>query len=379
MCGPVTDGWSYQDNLLPKFHRILGNEVTVIASRWVYDEKGRLTRTGKSVYMNQDNVKVVRLESKYGTNTLSKFKFYHGLSASIKSCKPDIIFIHGCQFLDIMRIVKYAKEYPNVKIYVDNHADFSNSASNWLSRNILHRLIWRYCAQKIEPYTTKFYGVLPARVDFLADMYGISKSKIELLVMGADDELVAAAKSAEVRNSIRKKYGINDDDFLIMTGGKIDAAKKQTLLLMEAVKRINREDVKLIVFGSLTSDLKLAVESSCCGATVQYIGWISSDESYAHFAAADLVVFPGRHSVFWEQVVGLGIPMIVKYWEGTTHVDVGGNCDFLYEDSADEIQNKIQALIDDPVRYKEMQRVAETRGMDIFSYRKIAERSIEVK
>lgn len=375
LCGPVTDGWSYQDNLLPKFHRILGNEVTVIASRWVYDEKGRLTRTGKSVYMNQDNVKVVRLESKYGTNTLSKFKFYHGLSASIKSCKPDIIFIHGCQFLDIMRIVKYAKEYPNVKIYVDNHADFSNSASNWLSRNILHKLVWRFCAQKIEPYTTKFYGVLPARVDFLADMYGLPRDKIELLVMGADDDLVATAKSAEARKSIRKKYGISNDDFLIMTGGKVDKNKPQTLLLMEAMQAIKTDKVKLIVFGTVSSEYTENF-NELLGDNVIYAGWIQATETYKYFNAADLVVFPGLHSVFWEQVVGLGKPCLFKYIKGFTHVDLGGNCEFLYEDSAEEIKNKIQALIDDTVRYKEMRRVAENKGMDMFSYRAIAEKSL---
>ena len=32
---------------------------------------------------------------------------------------------------------------PNVKIFVDNHADFSNSATNWLSLEILHKKIWK--------------------------------------------------------------------------------------------------------------------------------------------------------------------------------------------------------------------------------------------
>ena len=31
--------------------------------------------------------------------------------------------------------------------------------------------------------------------------------------------------------------------------------------------------------------------------------------------------------------------MIVKYWEGTTHVDIGGNCEFIYKDSVEEIRN----------------------------------------
>lgn len=41
--------------------------------------------------------------------------------------------------------------------------------------------------------------------------------------MGADDELVQKAAAPETRARIRSKYGIADDDFLIMTGGKIDS------------------------------------------------------------------------------------------------------------------------------------------------------------
>lgn len=376
LCGPVTDGWSYQDNLLPKYHKVLGHEVTVLASEWVFDRAGKLAFDQRKEYINEHGVKTIRIKSRWKTSINSKIRIYADIRQVVDHESPDIIFIHGCQFVQLRDIYQYVKRKNDTRIYVDNHADFSNSASNWLSKNILHKIIWKHCAQMIEPYTTKFYGVLPARVDFLADMYGLPRDKIELLVMGADDELVAAAKCEGVRKSIRERHGIGEDDFLIMTGGKIDAAKKQTLLLMEAIKRINKRDVKLIVFGSVTPELKTSVESLCYNTTIQYIGWIQSNDAYAYFAAADLVVFPGRHSVFWEQVVGLGIPMMVKFWEGTTHIDVGGNCDFLYEDSADEIKNKIQTLIDDPVRYKEMKRVAENRGMDMFSYRSIAEKSI---
>jgi 1,2-diacylglycerol 3-alpha-glucosyltransferase len=261
-------------------------------------------------------------------------------------------------------------------VYVDNHADFSNSARNLVSKNILHKILWRHCARLIEPYTTKFYGVLPARVDFLKNVYKLPADKIELLVMGADDEKVAEAKDTGVKRAIREKLNINQNDFLIMTGGKIDSAKKQTLLLMEAVKQIGRNNVKLIVFGSVTLDLKDELNSLCDGIKIQYIGWINAADSYKYFAAADLAVFPGRHSVFWEQVVGIGIPMIVKYWDGTTHIDIGGNCKFLYKDSVEEIKESICSLIDYPDVFEAMKNVALTKGMDAFSYRKIAQRSI---
>ena len=161
-----------------------------------------------------------------------------------------------------------------------------------------------------------------------------------------------------------------------MTGGKIDSAKVQTLQLMEAVARIKEQRVKLIVFGSVTPELLEQVKNRCVENKVFYIGWVTSDESYKYFAAADLVVFPGRHSVFWEQVAGIGIPMLCKYWEGTTHVDLGGNVEFLKENSVTEIEEKIEELVACPEKYNMMKKAAIEKGMETFSYRKIAERAL---
>ena len=375
LVGTVTDGWNYQENILTKYHRLQGNDVVIVASQWVRGDDVDLKQDEREAYTYQ-GVAVRRIPNLIG-NINSKIKLYRGVRHALEEEAPDILFIHGCQFLDICTIAAYCKQHPQVKVYVDNHADFSNSATNWLSKNILHKLLWRWCAHRIEPYTTKFYGVLPARVEFLKDIYSLPAEKCELLVMGADDELVQAAAQPQVRQRIREQYGIAENDFLVMTGGKIDAFKTQTLLLMEAVRNIENPNVKLIVFGSVTPELKAQVEALADGILVQYIGWVQAKDSYEYFAAADLVVFPGRHSVFWEQVAAQGVPMLCKYWDGTTHVDLGGNVRFLEQDSVDEIQNAIEDLIGDADAYMEMKHIALERGMKEFAYSDIARRSIE--
>ena len=148
---------------------------------------------------------------------------------------------------------------------------------------------------------------------------------------------------------------------------------------MEAVHRIAREDVRLIVFGSVTPELKEKVAALADGTTVQYIGWVQAKDSYQYFAAADLLVFPGRHSVFWEQAAAQGIPMLVKEWPGTKHVDVGGNVRFLTRDSAEEIEGEIRLLLEQPQTYESMKAAARQEGMKTFSYREIALRSIKAR
>ena len=375
LCGAMTDGLNYQENIITKYHRKFGNEVTIIASQWIWGSNGQLQITDKTNYINNDNVKMIRIPLKRG-NVNGKLKIYPSLYDTVEKEKPDILFIHDCQFLDICVLARYVKKHREVRVYVDNHVDYSNGAHGWLSKNILHKGLWKYCVKKIEPYVTKFYGVLPARVDFLKEMYGLSPDKCELLVMGADDELVEAVDNEEIRQSIRKRYNIYKDDFLIMTGGKIDCWKTQTIFLMEAVKNIESKKVRLIVFGSVEPELKEKVDSLVDGKKIQYIGWVQAKESYQYFAAADLVVFPGRHSVFWEQVTGQGIPMIVKKWPGTQHVDLGGNVKFLTQDSTKEIQSSIENLLKNPGEYYKMKKVALEKGMKVFSYNDIARRSI---
>ena len=372
--GPVTDGWNYQDNMIPKFQIQNGNEVTIIASKWVFNTEGNITYYDKTHYTFQ-GINMIRLDLKVGKDIYSKIKVYEGLLGELEKIKPDCIFVHGVQFVDIHTIVKYARQY-HVDIYVDNHCDFSNSATNWLSKYVLHGIIWKHFAKEILPYTKKFYGVLPARVDFLINMYGIPSNKVELLVMGADDDKVDQVLKGNSKERIRKKYNIGKDDFLVMFGGKIDAWKKQTLLLMEAIGKIENPKVKLIVFGSVTQELADNVKDLCIKNKVQYIGWVKAEESYEYFAAADLAIFSGRHSVFWEQVAGMGIPMVCKYWEGTTHVDCGGNVKFLYRDSVEEIKSTIENIAYDRSVYDAMKCAAE-KAQKLFSYREISRKCIE--
>lgn len=371
------DEFSYQENLLSKYHKINGHEVSIITSTQTLDTNGNVKYLNQPIeYKNLDGITIIRLGFKRPIRISKKLRRLTGTYNAIAQTKPDVLFIHGCQFLDMKIVVKYIEKHPGIRVYVDNHVDFSNSARNWFSLNLLHKGLWRYTAQLILPYVNKFYGVLPARVEFLENIYKIPKEKIELLVMGADDEKVKEALDPKIRNEIREKYRIKEKDFLIMTGGKIDAAKKQTINLMKAINKLANPHVKLIVFGSIIPELKEEIEKQT-SQYAQYIGWVESKNTTRYYAAADLVVFPGRHSVFWEQVVGLGKPMICKSWEGTKHVDLGGNVIFLNEGSTEEIYNVISNLLNNYSLYVKMKTIAEKDGMQIFSYKNIAKRSIE--
>ncbi|MCZ2442993.1 MAG: glycosyltransferase family 4 protein [Flavobacteriales bacterium] len=372
------EGFSYQENMLTREHARMGLDVEVIASTQSFNEDGNVTygeRIGS--YVNNDSVKVTRIPYLVNHSAVHKIKVFKGVYTSLEQSRPDILFIHNCQFVSISSVVKYLKKHPNVVVYVDNHGDVYNCATTWISKKILHGIIFRACAHTIDPYVKKFYGTQPARVSFLTDMYGIPSNRCELLVVGADDDLVIKSHNKNVRQHIREQYGIKDDDFLIVTGGKINNYRPETIDLMKAIKFIDKTNIKLLVFGTIAEDLKIEFHKLIQDRYIEYAGWIKSEETYDYFSAADLVVFPGLHSVMWEQAVAQGKPCIFRDLEGFHHVDIGGNADFVSDVSVQGLKAALLKVIDNPDHYQEMRKVAEEKGMKTFSYRDIARRSIE--
>lgn len=372
------DNYGYQENMLPKYHVLQGHEVTVIASLLSFDGDGRLTVLPKpSVYESADRYQVIRINYRKPWGKLSRFlRCYEGVYELLEQEKPEIIFIHNCQFLDIRNVVRYVKRHPDIQVFADNHGDYVNSATNWFSKHILHRFLWRKCARQLLPYVNKFYGVLPLRCRFLEEMYDIPASKIELLVMGVDDASVRFDEREHVRQRVRQELNLSPQDFVLITGGKIDK-KKNIHLLMKAVTELDLENLKLIVFGNVSPDMKQEIEALSTHTGIRNIGWVSSAQVFDYYFAADLAVFPGTHSVLWEQAVGCGLPAVFKYWEGMTHVDLQGNCCFLYKDSAEEMKEVIGRICSDRSLYEEMKKAAAERGQREFAYSKIAREAIK--
>lgn len=366
------EGFGYQENILPAKHVELGLD-TYIVSYNVDNPDG-------SEYVNNDGVKVTMLP--VNKSILSKIHYISsftkkakGLLNYLEHISPNIIFVHGLQSIDSLTVCKYCKKHSNVKLYVDQHADYYNSPISKFSTRMYYKFIYGYIAHCLSKYAIKFWGVTPWRVDYLQKVYGVNPEKTALLVMGGDEALVDWDNRKDIRKGFRLKYNIPEDAFLVISGGKIDRTKN-IHLLVEAVGKLKEDNVFLLVFGSLTEEMKdycipLFIDN------VQYIGWLDSKAVYPYFLSADLAVFPGTHSVLWEQAMACGIPGIFKDWDGGfSHIDCGGNALLLKDISAETLACEIVKLIKESQKYSEMKSVAENKARREFSYIEIAKRSI---
>lgn len=353
----------------------LGHIVSIVASPMSYDDMGNTIKIETPVsYINDNGVSVYRLPYRYPKRICRFFRRMRGFKELIYSVNPDVIFFHNPQSSDILYAAKYVKEKNKILI-VDNHADYYNSARNAISRNIKHRIIWKYLIGRTINETKIYYGTVPLRVDFLKEMYNIPNEKCKLLVMGVDDDLAYEVIKNKQINNPRIRHEISNDEFVILTGGKINSYRYETISLMKEIAKC-QQNIRLIVFGKPSKEIKEEFLDLCDNSRIIYVGWLNERQIYEYMTSADLVVFPGMHSVLWEQAVGMGIPCVFRKIKGFEHVDLGGNARFVSGNSSKEIYDTIVEIYENQNMYKEMKRVALEKGRNMFSYYNIAESCI---
>ena len=64
---------------------------------------------------------------------------------------------HNIGGWEMLTVTRYKKSHPNIKLYVDSHADANNSAKNFFSSLFLHRIFYRVILHKSLPYIDKVF------------------------------------------------------------------------------------------------------------------------------------------------------------------------------------------------------------------------------
>jgi glycosyltransferase involved in cell wall biosynthesis len=371
------DNYSYQENELAEMHAALGNDVTVISTQ---DFAGALNfnisqkpkKTTLPYFVN--GYKLIRLPLKFKINY--RFATYKGLYQKLKEEKPELIFFHEIPYFILFTLAKYKKRNPDCKLFVDYHCAYNNSGQNFISRIFLHKFLYRFIISRTKSYVDIFYHITPGTGKFIKEMYKIPSQKMKLLPLGGNLEKLNLGQSDIIKKQIRTELNIQNDDMIIITGGKIGGTSysRQTHNLISAFNQIENSKLHLIIFGSISQDYKQILDSyGKQNPRIHYIGWIESIKMYDYFLASDIACFPGGQSVIWQQAICCGLPLICRYWDGDEYLDQGGNIKFLNLPDANEIKTALIEIINNQSILEKMKEVASTVGRDYFSYKRIAQ------
>ena len=315
LCELYIENLEYQENLLVKYYRKYGHEVTVITSTYdnvfdYYNDKHDNSTPAKSY--EDYGAKIIKLPFKF--NILGKIKRYTDITKIVEDFQPDLLYVHDIM-PNMFEMLAYKKRNPHVKMIMDYHCDYSNSANNWLSLNVLHKIIRKYrYMDPIKKHISRFYPIVPGSTKFLNEVYGIPLDDMEVLPLGADVDLVAEIKQNNKRKELRENLNIPQDHKVIFSGGKFTPAKK-TDLLLEAFLEINRPDLHLIIVGDADEKNLLyknkLVDLSSNNPNIHWVGWQNNRGVYEHLVASDLAVFPASQSIVWQQALAAHLPLIV--------------------------------------------------------------------
>lgn len=317
---PYIDGWGYQENLLPKYLQNEGIENYVLASacsfpRYITPDIV-LAIINKGVSYEIDGVKITRIKT---TRISSSFIITRDFYKQLNAIHPDVIIHHNFNITTLPLSAKYSR-INHIPLLVDNHADTINMTKNKLWSFVYYKMMIRLTTYLHRKQISKAYGVTKARCDFIHDYYGLNKNKIDFLPIGADVEL---AKEIETKESLKKHYGFGNDEFIVVSGGKM-GIEKGTDKLIKAVGEVRNQYpcLRLVLFGSY-EDEETRIQAENSKYTIFY-GWCDRIKTLELLKIADVACWPLHHTTLIEDAVSVCTPLLIRK-TGTTEHLIRGN------------------------------------------------------
>ena len=367
-----TEGYTYQDNLLSEYQAKLGHEVTVLTTTRTRDAAGKITQIPPEDKVLPNGVRLVRIKT---PGKLRQFLgLYPGVSQVIEDIAPDFIFIHGLASFVPEAAIRYKRKHPAVKIVADNHQDYNNTYIWRFPFNLqlrFFRLKWHSWINSVE----KIYGTTSWRKTFARKIYGIPEEKLDVLIMGIDSDRLPA-NPIEVRKSVREELDIPQDAFVFVTGGKL-GNYRLTLESLYAFMSNPQANIRFLLFGAILPEIQKEFNQVLTyDSRIIFIGYQKSQEIHKYFMAADFGIFPGLHSVLWEEAIGCGLPCLFRKFEERDHTEICGNCVRIASPDVSSIHAVLERVLTEKDFYETLKTQSQIAAKE-YSYHAIAKKSLE--
>ena len=366
------DEYGYQENILPKYNKIHGHEVLIIASTETYIDNTRLGYVDSRKYTTEYGVSIIRLPY---VNLISpivthKIRLYKGLYKAIEEFSPDVVFSHGLEYLSIKTVTRYINRHSHVTFYADTHTAFFNSGRNWISLNILHKLIYRNAMRPAIPLLKKYFYVGPGERIFSNQVYKIPDDLMELFPLGGtvfDD-----ATYFEKRNKVRNELGVSENEFLFVHSGKMNKDKR-VIELIKGFKERREKTGMLIIIGSVDDDIAEQFYNLIeMDSTIKYLGWKSPEELQNYLCAADLYCQPGSVSSTMQTSVCCRCPVLVNKDAPYHFCDEFDN--LIWIDTIEDIADVFNTIINGGIDLKKMSINSKACADRFFDYESLSRR-----
>ena len=368
------DGYKYQENELVKEHVDQGHEVLVIASTENYDENQKRTYSPAGTYIGTDGAQVIRLaySKLLPQKIMKKLRMHSNVYKILEKEKPDIVMFHGLCGWELRAAAKYKENNPDIIFHVDSHEDKYNSAMNFVSRNFLHKLYYRYIIKSCLKNIDKVLCLSLEIKEFVNEHYGIPRDKLEFYPLGG--RVFSDEEYKERRTRARNSLGVGEGQVLILQTGKMGERKKLVQSL-RAFSSSKSNKLTFVIAGSLSNEIEAeALRLIDNDERVKYLGWQTSDEILDLLCAADVYLQPGTQSVTMQMSLCARCPVILD--DVLSHQPYVKDNGWLIN-SQNPLENIFSSIEKDSEILKNMSRVSYEYAKENLDYKNLAKRILK--
>ena len=233
--------------------------------------------------------------------------------SALKKYSPNVVHLHGYAQLTMLRALVWCnwKGVP-VLLSTDSSLLFRRAAWKSLLKDILLTKLF-----------SLFYGVIASGDNNIAyfEKYGVNIERIYRAPFTVDQALLENARDekTKLRAEYRGKYGISNDEFVLLFVGKLVPWKRPQDLL-EALSLAQAKlgsTIKLVAFfagdGVMRKDLEAQALSQNSRAI--FAGFINVDILPSIYAMSDVLVFPSEREPYGlsaREAICVGLPLTLE-------------------------------------------------------------------
>ena len=300
--GPVSSAYHLSKELVKR-----GHSVTVYTTD-ALDAKNRISEEEEII----NGIKVRRFKNLSNTIAYNHNVFLSPgmLSAARKEARSfDIIHMHEYRTFQNIFIHHYA-----LKHHIPYILQARGSSPRTMTKQRLKQLydiIWGF---KLLKDAAKLIALVPMEAEQYKSM-GASEDKIEIVPNGID---ISEFENLPPRGEFRKKWGINDNQKMILYLGRIHKVKGLDLLA-EAFAGLSRDldNARLVVVGpddGYLRALKELIKELKVEGKVLFTGPLYQKDKLQAYVDADVYVLPSVYEIFGITVLealACGTPVVV--------------------------------------------------------------------
>ena len=364
------DKANYQENIIPRINKKDGHEVLIIASTDIFVKNNTLGFTDPGEYINEDGIKVVRIPYKKNVSSFLAMKirtYSNDLYGMIEDFAPDIILFHGTAAYDLNVVGTYIKKNPKVILFVDSHEDFNNTATNFLSKQILHRLFYKPILKRNLKYIQKVLYITYESYLFMKDFYKVPENVLEFFPLGGilPDEEIAKNTRKEIRDSL----SISEEDIFCVHSGKIDNLKR-TEEILSAFHAVKNQRLHLVIIGSVDKKFEATLHDYLNKDTrIHFLGWKKPAELQNYLISADLYIQLGSQSATMQQAICNGC--VVAVFPFLSHKFLLKDSCYYISDEKDLVQVLVSVL-EDKKQFNNLKKQSFIVATEVLDYNKIS-------